>query len=164
MKGSIWVINLILISFLFSLYSLFNMYYYHAYSLNSVFLIEFLDVGIKDCPEPWMANAKILLLALANIIAVYIFWTIRKLLKQIQKIGPFEDPLVSRMQSVLRWTIIFVILKMFASIFIEMLTGDLRIVINSSALVIIFLVGVVFVLVEVFKCGLEIRKDQKYTI
>ena len=103
LRTSIWLANLILITQVISLILILWSYSYFAYSLNDKFIIEFFDGGIKKYSETWMPKVKLGLLGIANLLGIYVFWLVRKLLIHIRDHGPFESSTVTLLDRFLRY-------------------------------------------------------------
>ena len=161
---SIWLINAVLVFLALGIFCLASQYYYYAYSLNDTFKIELVDLNLQECYAQWMVNSKIALLIVANILAFYIFWNLRKLLGSFKTKSPFSNSSLERLKKISRAFVIFFIVYITASCFVGFIAGDLNIIIDTSFFVMLFLVFFVFSIVEVFQYGGAIYNDQKFTI
>lgn len=164
LKPSIWLVTLVLIFLSIGLFCLFSFYYYYAYSFNATFEIELLNLNLEGNPPRWMIHTKISLLIAANMVAIYVFRSVRKLLLSFERIGPFAKSSVARLKIISRWTLILVVLYAIAYLAIEFFSGDLNISINTSLLILLFLLSLVYVMVEVFQYGAALYEDHQHTI
>jgi len=164
LRTSVWLVNAILITLSIILFCLFSAYSYNAYSLNEVFLIEFLDTGMERYSESWMRHLKLILLTGVSLVSINIFWLARKILIHIRENGPFEPTTVKLTKNLLQWLIIYGVGKVLSLTIVEMLNGSLHITISTTGLTIIFLVSIIYVLIDIFKYGADIRSEQSLTI
>lgn len=164
LRSAIWLTNLILGLLVFSFFCILSTYSYYAYSLNEVFLVEFLHIEVECYPEAWMRNLKFLLAAVVNVFAFYLFWLIRKLLIHIRQYGPFEKSTVAIIEKILTWLVVYGIAELLSKSVVELLNGHLKIALSTSDLIILLLVAIIYILVEIFKYGCDIRREQKLTI
>ena len=164
LRTSIWLANLILITQVISLIFILWSYSYFAYSLNDKFIVEFFDAGIKKYSETWMPKVKLGLLGIANLLGIYVFWLVRKLLIHIRDHGPFESSTVTLLDRFLRYLILYGAFKVLGGFLFDLIGGKLQISLNTSGLVVIFLIITVYILVDIFKYGRDMRQEQKLTI
>ena len=164
LKYAIWLTHFILISLVISLFLLLTMHYYYAYAFNSLFKIEMLNIEVYENPGKNLINLKIGVLALANSAAIYVFWLVRKVLIRIKDDGPFDPMIVNSLRRILNIAIIVVLLNFVASFVIDLFLGKLQFSISTSTLIIVFLISIVFVMIEILKYGIMIREEQRLTI
>ena len=164
LRPAIWMTHFIMGSLAISLVFLLSLYYYYGYSINSVVQLEFLDIQADSDVDNWIMNTKIALLAIAHVMGIFVFWKVRKMLLSIKQLGPFDLQIIKQIRLIMISTIIFILFYTMASFIIDLTLGELRIIVNTSTLVIIFLIFLVYLLIEIFKYGTEIKEEQKLTI
>ena len=111
-----------------------------------------------------MPKVKLGLLGIANLLGIYVFWLVRKLLIHIRDHGPFESSTVTLLDRFLRYLILYGVFKVLGGFLIDLIGGKLQISLNTSGLVVIFLIITVYILVDIFKYGRDMRQEQKLTI
>jgi hypothetical protein len=164
LQSSIWLTNIILLFLAISLFFGLSLYYYYAYSFNSLIKVEFIDRAVAcDAPD-WWVNTKTTLLVITNLIALYIFWKIRETLFLIRDQGPFVDAVANKLRMVFYWAIALLGVKILADFVLELFIGEVQVELSSTTLILLFFFCIVYVLVEIIEYGVTIREEQKLTI
>lgn len=164
LNPALWLTHLILLLLSICVLPLLSSYFYPAYSLNEFFKVEFFNIEVEDSLDSWFMNIQITLSIITNLVAIYVFWIVRKMLLAMKDIGPFEIQTVGYLRSISLGVMAVVVLRL-ATIFAHNLyLGKIWISIGASSLIIMFLIAIIFLLIEIFKFGISIREDQKLTI
>ena len=166
LKTSIWIVNTILILLAVVMFFLFGFSYFWAYGFNESFRISFWDISeeIKNIPGN-MRMFLMVFMILQNAVLMYIFYKVRTALLKIHNDGPFEVGVLHIMKRVSRWFILFIILKVMY-LFLKgiLVKGQFTLQIDMSTFYTLFLISMIYVMIEVFTYGAKIIEEQKLTV
>jgi len=146
------------------LFFVIGFYTYSGYGINESFSIEYLKLNVPCYTDPWKNNLVFSLWGVLFFTGIYLFYQVRKVIVSIRKHGPFEDPVLKQLKIIPTLLVINLLLYIITNFVIQFLANEVRIVLSTTTLVTLFLMSLVFVLVEIFKHGAKIHAEQKLTI
>lgn len=137
---------------------------YSIYDYDSLIKIEEFNLELGESPGKVAVQLKICVAVLTNAIFLCIFWLVRKVLFMIKERGPFDPMIVSKLRIVLNGSILVILLNIVMSFVMGLFLGELKISINTPFMIIVFLISIVFVMIEILEHGITIREEQRLTI
>lgn len=166
LRTSIIIVNTILVLLALSIVVLFSFTTYMAYGFSMNFRLEYWNLSeyVNDIPSN-MRFVIIGFLIVEHAILFYIFYRIRKVLLQMSASGPFNFSIIKQLSSMSNWVPTLIVIRI-VHIFLKglIMEGQFTLSLNMSTLYILFLIFMIYVLIEVFTYGVEIIEEQKLTI
>jgi len=166
LQTSVIIVNAILVLLALGMVVLLSFTTYMAYGFSEYFRIEYWNLSEHVNNIPFnMRFAVMGFLIVENAILFYIFYRIRKVLLQMSASGPFDFSIIKQLKSISNWVPTLILIRII-HVFLKglIMEGQFTLSLDMSTLYILFLICMIYVLIEVFKYGVEIIEEQKLTI
>ena len=164
LKYAIWLTHFILIFSSVGCVVFLAAGFYSAYDYNSLMKIEELNLELGDSPDKLIVQLSIGFGVLISVVSIYTFNLVRQVLIRIRSIGPFDLLIVSNLRRILKGSIFMILLSGGITFIRELSEGRISFGFDSSSLIIVFLISIVYVMIEILKHGIMIREEQRLTI
>lgn len=165
LKSAVWFVNVSLLIKLIPIIII---------SLNAFFILKFdgtkiigvETVNFTDYPNYYSAfwDDYLYIYIAVHLLGMYVLWLVRGILLQIRRNGPFDQIIISSLNKLFWWMVIYGICRIVLRNIADILNEDVSVLFSRHGLEIIFFISIVYGLIEIFKYGAEIHAEQKLTI
>jgi len=163
LRTSIWLVNIIIVTFML-LFILLISAYISSYYFDSSTLINIIDDEIISGDQPWKIQSKIIVSIIGTCLSLYLFRIIRKTLLKIMSTGPFTKEVISSLKKTFYWILAILTFNMIARLVIGYINDGITFTFDTTGLIILLLLSIIYVLIEIFTYGEYLHSEQKLTI